>query len=618
MIIRNLLQQAKRLIDQDSIRVVSFDLFDTLVCRPALFPEDILRLVWRSDGKGDIAIWNARLSAERSLCGSAFTIQKIWDHVAEQGCIEPEKAAFFAQREFLIEKKLISPREWGRKIFSYAVQAGKKVIVITDMYFSRVQLLDLLENCGYHGISRLYVSCEEGAVKRNGVLFDIVLAKEKIAPEQMLHIGDSRKADWIVPSAKKIQTLHFPKSSRLLRDKLEMRDLWTHFHEGTYESILYGFAVNHLVENIDSIESEDSLCIYAHLVVFPMLVHTALTMLTQTEVQKQGKYQALYFVSRDGYLIKQAYDILAPYFPQHLPSRYIQTSRIACRTLIESSYFDKLNAEEIPDKCTLGEFLVATVTDISLQQKILSALSPKEKFFHVRKDINYCERLLWPFSAELEEFHQYSRAAAHTYYTGEFADAFRVLLADCGFCGTIADYLTKGFCGEKKFDKFFLWENKRNKQRDRYYQTTTYTAFSEKKGCAVGPLVESIFSELTGSCLGFCYEKGEMVTPLWEQLWQPQSMLHDIGYLQKTAISLVKKFAALFRWDLRLLEIQPLQMVMNLIQFFQGNEAFTSALFSNVFFKEAYEANLREKCLADLIALRKLKGETNDSCSSFR
>ena len=605
MSMRDLFQQAKRLIDQDSIRVVSFDLFDTLICRPALFPEDIPRLVCQSDGNSDLAIWNARLSAERSLCGSAVTIQKIWNLAAEKTGIGPEKANFFAQREFLMEKKLVFPREWGRKIFSYAVQTGKKVIVISDMYFSRVQLLDLLGNCGYHGISRLYVSCEEGAVKRSGVLFDKVLTEEKIAPEQMLHIGDSRKADWIAPSAKKIQALHIPKSSRLLRDKLGLQDLWAQFHEGTYESMLYGFAVNHLVEHVDSIERADPLCIYAHLVVFPMLVHTALTMLTQTEVQKQRKYRALYFVSRDGYLLKQAYDILAPYFPQHLPSRYIQTSRISCRTLVEPNYFDKLNAKEIPDKCTLGEFLVATVTDLSLQQKILSALTPEEKSFHVRKDVNYCTEILWPFSAELENFHRHSRAAAHAYYTGEFADAFRVLIADCGFCGTIAAYLTEGFCGEKKFDKFFFWENETNKQRDHYYQTITYTAFSEKKGCAVGPLVESIFSELTGSCLGFCYEEEGKVTPLWEQLWQPESMLHDIGFLQKTAISLVEKFAALFGWNLRLLEVQSLQMAMNFIQFFQDKEPFASAVFSNVFFKEVYRANLQEMCLADLIALRK-------------
>ena len=164
---------------------------------------------------------------------------------------------------------------------------------------------------------------------------------------------------------------------------------------------------------------------------------------------------------------------------------------------------------------------------------------------------------------------------------------------------------TKHVSAHHKFDKFFFWENETNKQRDHYYQTITYTAFSEKKGCAVGPLVESIFSELTGSCLGFCYEEEGTVTPLWEQLWQPESMLHDIGFLQKTAISLVEKFAALFGRNLRLLEVQSLQMAMNFIQFFQDKEPFASALFSNVFFKEVYRANLQEMCLADLIALRK-------------
>ena len=604
---RNLLEQAKRLIGLDSVRVVSFDLFDTLLCRPALFPGDILRFVCQSEGKCDTALWNARLSVERVLGDTVVTNQRIWDlAIAEKG-IEPEKAKFFAQQEFALEKKLVFPRECGRRIFSYAVQKGKRIIVISDMHFSRVQLLDLLKKCGYNEISRLYVSSEEICTKRSGVLFDKVLAAEKIAPEEMLHIGDSRKADWIAPSSRGIYALHLPKSSRLLRDKIGLRDLWMQFQEGTYESVLYGFAVNQLENYAASTESMDPLYIYAHLVVFPLLVHMALTMLVRTDIQQQGRYNTIYFVSRDGYLTKQAYDILAPYFSRQLPSRYLQGSRLACRTLVEQSYFDKLSAKEIPDKCTLEEFLVATVADRALQNKILFALAPGDKRERVQRNRDRCAALLAPFHEELENFHQASRAAACEYYTGEFGDASRVLLADCGFCGTIAAYLTEGFRGEKKFDKIFFWENETNRRRDRQYETVTYTAFTEKKGCAVGPLIESLFSELTGSCIGFYGGPKRDAAPWKEQTWQPENMIRDIALLQKTAVGLVEKFADMFKQDLQLLEVQPPQMVMEFVKFFQEKEPFASALFSNIFFKESYRAELEENSLAELIALRKAK-----------
>ena len=601
----NLVEQAGRLIEQDSVRVVSFDLFDTLVCRAALFPGDLLRLVCQSEGKCDTALWNARLAAERRWGDTAVTNQRIWELATAEAGIEPEKAKLFARREFALEKELVFPRECGRRIFSYAVQKGKRIIVISDMHFSRVQLLELLKRCGYHEISQLYVSSEEKCTKRSGALFDKVLAAEKIAPEEMLHIGDSRKADWIVPSAKGIYALHLPKSSRLLRDKTGLRDLWMQFQEGTYEGILYGFAVNQLANCAASAESMNPLCLYAHLVVFPLLVHMALTMLARADIQQQGRYNAIYFVSRDGYLTKRAYDILAPYFPRHLPSRYLQVSRLACRTLVEPSYFDTLSAKEIPEPCTLAEFLLATVADRPLQNKILSALTPEEKEGRVRRDRDRCAASLAPFREELENLHQAGRAAACAYYTAEFGDASRVLLADSGFCGTIAAYLSEGFQGRKRFDKIFFWENETNRQRDRQYGSVTYTAFAEKRGCAVGPLIESIFSELTGSCIGFYSgPKGEAV-PWKEQTWQPENMMRDIALLQETAVGLVEKFADLFKQDLQLLEVQPPQMVMEFVKFFQEKEPFASALFSNIFFKEAYRAEREENSLAELIALRK-------------
>lgn len=81
--------------------------------------------------------------------------------------------------------------------------------------------------------------------------------------------------------------------------------------------------------------------------------------------------------------------------------------------------------------------------------------------------------------------------------------------------------------------------------------------------------------------------------------------MRDIALLQETAVGLVEKFADLFKQDLQLLEVQPPQMVMEFVKFFQEKEPFASTLFSNIYFKEAYRAEREENSLAELIALRK-------------
>lgn len=66
---------------------------------------------------------------------------------------------------------------------------------------------------GYSNVSNVYVSCEQKATKRTGVLFDIVLLKENVqTPAEILHIGDSRKSDVIAPQAKGINVLHIPRN----------------------------------------------------------------------------------------------------------------------------------------------------------------------------------------------------------------------------------------------------------------------------------------------------------------------------------------------------------------------------------------------------------------------
>ena len=86
-------------------------------------------------------------------------------------------------------------------------------------------------------------------------------------------------------------------------------------------------------------------------------------------------------------------------------------------------------------------------------------------------------------------------------------------------------------------------------------------------------------------------------------------MTRDIAFIQETAVELVRSFCDLFGDLLQLLPVQPLQITMEFIQFFQRDKQFTSTLFANIFFKESYKSRVNEKSLGDLMTIRNPKGD---------
>lgn len=609
----SLFDRAKQLIDRESTKAVSFDLFDTLILRPLLSGTDVLRLLARSIQKEyGIDVEAARLCAQSSLGDPFATTQMLWHSVADHLGFPLPLADMFAQKEFELEKKLLFPREIGKRIYDYAVSRGKRIIIVSDMHFTSSQLTVLLDQWGYRRISKVYVSCERKAVKRTGELFDVVLADEApLEPWQIVHIGDSQKADVLAPQSRGICALHLPKDIRILSAYLPVEQILSPKGDDLYAHVVYGFAVSRFMQDWAGQKDPNPLAVYTHLVVWPMLLHVVLQLLTSPQIQESGKYRKLFFASRDGYLTKKAYDILAPSFAHRLESHYLLTSRIACRILCEDHCYDRLTAPFLPDSCTLRDFIIPTVTDPVLRREILSGLPEEALSTPVKEKPELCIAILSPYESRLEAHHQEKKKAAFQYYSALFGDAPSVLIADCGFSGTISDFLTKGFHGAKKFDKAFFWENEKNKHLDALNGTTTYTAFPEKKGHAVAPMAESLFSETAGSCLGFSRDPSGRILPVYEELWQPETMISDIQFVQVLAVDLTRQFHELFGDLLPLLRPQPLPAVMAFMRFFSTEKkCFTASLFGGIRFKESYESHMKPESLGDLILHRSAKGRS--------
>lgn len=209
------------------IAVVSFDVFDTLLTRPTLLPEDVFHLLQSElvEERGELFsnFAKLRLVAEaeiRKFYNAAgvedILLSEIYSRLRDYLLISNEEAYALMERELMIEQRLLRARHAGKLLFEAAQAAGKKVIIASDIYLTHTQLQRLLVAHGFDDVDKIYVSGELRLQKRRGTLFDKILQDlrvEGIKPEQVLHVGDNVDSDVVRPSEKGIMSVLFTKNT---------------------------------------------------------------------------------------------------------------------------------------------------------------------------------------------------------------------------------------------------------------------------------------------------------------------------------------------------------------------------------------------------------------------
>ena len=114
----------------DSVKVVSFDLFDTLILRPFLKPTDLFTLLGQIHSRNDFC--DLRIKAEskaRSSIGTEVTLDEIYSFM-------PKDLISFKELECQFEIDLCFANPWMKERYQ-SLTEGKIVIITTDMYLPR-------------------------------------------------------------------------------------------------------------------------------------------------------------------------------------------------------------------------------------------------------------------------------------------------------------------------------------------------------------------------------------------------------------------------------------------------------------------------------------------------
>ena len=165
------------------IKVISFDVFDTLLIRPVSSETvkfGLMEKTFRSRTGANVSFARIRTMAEASLRRKMIRrelpcedipLSAIYDVVVQEFGIAREAADELLQEEETLEFRLTRARKSGKFLYEKAVASGKPVIVMTDMYLEERVIRSLLLENGYPAPYRMFVSSETGERKITGTMF---------------------------------------------------------------------------------------------------------------------------------------------------------------------------------------------------------------------------------------------------------------------------------------------------------------------------------------------------------------------------------------------------------------------------------------------------------------
>lgn len=287
----------------DKYDVISFDIFDTLLKRNVSKPTDVFKYMETKYSKVGFA--QTRINAEKK----ARKQNKTGEITLEE--IYKEMPYDYSSQEMISESELLARNSAMIKVFRYALDRKKKVIITSDMYLPESFIRSILKREGIDGFDRLFISSTLNKTKHSGKLFDIL--NKEYDNLKILHIGDSYYSDYIMPKKKGIFSIHIP----------------TYVDKGTYK--LNGSSIEKNILNTflnNTLPDKCSDYYRFGYEKFGMFLWGYSKWLYDSI--KQENIEDIYFFSRDGLIMKDAFDILYSDVNTH----YLEVSRRSLRVPI--------------------------------------------------------------------------------------------------------------------------------------------------------------------------------------------------------------------------------------------------------------------------------------------
>ncbi len=231
------LRLVREAVARPDVKVVSTDIFDTLVWRQVAEPADAFELTGArlraadrlASGLSDSAFAALRREAEIEARGrrmrdagqaelplaDIYALLPPWVFAGHQ-------AAAALDVELEVERELLVPDLDVAELLTAAAEAGKRVVAVSDTYFSEAQLRSLLDQPVLAEIpfEAIFASSEHRLGKSGG-LYRIALDALGVRGEEVVHLGDNPEADLHYPEQLGIECHLFERRPAQLQQMLD-------------------------------------------------------------------------------------------------------------------------------------------------------------------------------------------------------------------------------------------------------------------------------------------------------------------------------------------------------------------------------------------------------------
>lgn len=316
-------------------KLYSYDIFDTLITRRTATPHGIFAVMQEklknryTDIPAEIRenFFELRIQGERFArqfyCKNGWedvTLRQIYHAINTTGLLNKSMIERLMELEWETELENMIPISSMIQEVLEHFQSSDDVILISDMYLDKKIIYKLLETAEPQLKEiPLYLSSDIGKMKASGNLFRFVHEDRKIPYEKWVHIGDNPVSDILIPEKLGIKTVR-------VHERLPMA-LETAMLAGQEQEVsiqmLVGISKN--TRLLYGLEGEAA--VGASLTGF--LLGSYINWVVKDAVGRGIK--TLYFVARDGYVLKKVADIFIKAMGYDIETKYLYGSRKAWR-----------------------------------------------------------------------------------------------------------------------------------------------------------------------------------------------------------------------------------------------------------------------------------------------
>lgn len=311
----------------------SFDVYDTIITRKVYEPKGIWDLMsfyllqdsneWDLSMSFKIDFAYIRSDAEKQARRNhscEITIDDIYNVMKNNFNLSGEICTRLRQLEIECElNNTVIIKENIEKIKKLK-ESSERIILISDMYLPKNFFVELFDRiCPMLNSFKLYLSSDTSVTKASGLMYEYVSKQEGVNYSEWIHEGDNIVSDVNVPELYGISTIFYHKSIDI-NMKRRLEDIIS-YHSPIFRQYLLG-----IINDINSKEDIGYRIGYGFVGI--ALYAYVEWILNQAE---KRKIKRLYFIARDGFILKKIADIMIKEYNLKIKTFYLYGSRNAWR-----------------------------------------------------------------------------------------------------------------------------------------------------------------------------------------------------------------------------------------------------------------------------------------------